>query len=76
MNIGEIVREIVIEPIEQPEREPAEPREPARPEPSRSGSRWHRERRASAGRDRPDPGVEGVAPFGRGGRHPDALLTH
>ena len=31
MNIGEIVREIVIEPIE-PVHTPAEPREPARPE--------------------------------------------
>jgi hypothetical protein len=31
MNIGEIVREIVIEPIE-PVDTPAEPREPARPE--------------------------------------------
>jgi hypothetical protein len=38
MNIGEIVREIVIEsiePVEQPVRTPAEPREPARPEPER-----------------------------------------
>ena len=35
MNIGEIVREIVIEPIEQPLREPVEPPEPARPEPDR-----------------------------------------
>ena len=36
MNIGEIVREIVIEPIEPVEEPvPAEPREPARPEPER-----------------------------------------
>jgi hypothetical protein len=35
MNIGEIVREIVIEPIEQPVHTPAEPREPAMPEPER-----------------------------------------
>lgn len=35
MNIGKIVREIVIEPIEQPARKPARPREPAPPEPER-----------------------------------------
>ena len=35
MNIGEIVREIVIEPIEQPVRDPVEPREPVTPEPER-----------------------------------------
>jgi hypothetical protein len=34
MNIGEIVREIVIEPIEQPERDAPEPRTPTAPEPA------------------------------------------
>ena len=34
MNIGEIVREIVIEPIERPEREAPEPQAPAAPEPA------------------------------------------
>jgi hypothetical protein len=34
MDIGKIVREIVIEPIEQPVREPAQPARPAEPEPA------------------------------------------
>ncbi len=34
MNIGEIVREIVIEPIELPERDAPEPRTPVVPEPA------------------------------------------
>jgi len=34
MNIGEIVREIVIEPIEQPERDAPDPSKPAAPEPA------------------------------------------
>jgi hypothetical protein len=34
MNIGEIVREIVIEPIDQPERDAPEPRKPPVPEPA------------------------------------------
>jgi len=34
MNIGEIVREIVIEPIEQPERDAPDPPKPAVPEPA------------------------------------------
>ena len=34
MNIGKIVREIVIEPIERPERDAPEPRPPVPPEPA------------------------------------------
>jgi hypothetical protein len=34
MDIGKIVREIVIEPIERPERESPEPHPPAAPEPA------------------------------------------
>ena len=34
MDIGKIVREIVIEPIERPVREPAQPARPAEPEPA------------------------------------------